>query len=318
MKRDAVKKGYKCIILVTDCSEKSLAANETALNLAREHSAKVIAVDTVRAPSFTAKWLNSNFEDLFDIVVADKRERLEKVANRLKESGIVVETRILIGKSSEEIARAAITENADLVVRYMKGIKSQQKSLFGTTARNLMRVCPAPLLLVSDKPIANPTVLTCINPEHEVNENEAILSEGQKLATSSQNIMALCCWKFFGGEFLSGYLDSKMQHKYLSEAEQNYRGLYQQFLEKHDLGAFGEKVYLENGDPIQVIPEFCEKNSVDVVVMSSASQNHPLKRLLGSTVESVLDSLPCSLLVVKPIGFTSPIKPQKKAEVVNS
>ena len=74
----------------------------------------------------------------------------------------------------------------------------------------------------------------------------------------------------------------------------NYHGLYERFLKQHDLSADG--VHLKNGDPVEVIPEVCQHESIDVVVMSSASQNHPLHRLLGSTVESVLDALPCSLV----------------------
>jgi universal stress protein E len=311
-------KGYRNIILVTDGTKASQAAAQTVLNLAKKHSAKVLVIDTVRPPSFAASWLNSNSEELFDIVVADKRERLEKVAGVLQEAGIEASVEILFGKSSEEIAKAALTEPADLVVRYMKGPQSRHASPFGTTARNLMRVCPCPLLLVADKPVSDPKVIACVNPEHDFKENESIVVEAENLAGKHDDLMALYCWKFYGREYLREYMDEKTVKSYMDQAEQNYRGLYDQFLEKHDMNAFGKGVHLQNGDPIQVIPEVCRHESVDVAVMSSASSNHPLNRLLGSTVESVLEDLPCALLVVKPLGFKSPIKPGRSKVELDS
>ncbi len=308
-----MSKGYDKIILVTDGTSSSQAAEETALNLAKENSAKVFVVDAVRPLSFPARWLSSNSDELFEIVVADKQDRLEKVARRFKKEGIDAKVEILFGKTSIEVSRVALTEKADLVIRYMKGAKSRRLSPFGTTARNLMRVCPCPLLLVGDKPICNPKVLACVNAEHDAKENEAILVEAEKLATEKKQLQAIYCWNFFGSEFLGEYVDEQTLNRYVNEAEQNYRGLYEQFLQKYDLSAFDERVHLENGDPIEVIPELCRHESIDVTVMSSASQNHPLHRLLGSTVESLLDNLPCALLVVKPIGFKSPIKPGRSS-----
>ena len=95
--------GYKRIILVTDGSPAARATEQSALDLAKEHSASVLVVDTVRRPSLASKWLTSNSEDLFDIVVSEKQERLEKVAAVFKEWNIDVKVDVLIGNSSEEM-----------------------------------------------------------------------------------------------------------------------------------------------------------------------------------------------------------------------
>lgn len=303
---------YKRIILVPDIGSSSKAVSQTALDFAKQHGASVVIVDTVQPPSVAATWLTSNAQEMFDIVVADKQKRLDQVAHVFREAGIEVEAEILFGKSSEEIARAALNEEADLVIRYMKGVNSRHESLFGTTARNLMRVCPCPLLLIGDQPVSQPQVLACVNAEHDFEENEAIVKEAEKLAKHTpDHLLAMYCWKFYGTEFLSDYMDEETLKSYQSEAEENYQTVFSQFVEKHDFKGFGKGVQLKNGDPIQIIPDVCREEKIDVVVMSSASQNHPLNRLLGSTVESVLDELPCALLVVKPIGFKSPIKRTK-------
>ena len=90
-------------------------------------------------------------------------------------------------------------------------------------------------------------------------------------------------------------------------------------MKNHDMKAFDNGLRMENGDPIQVIPDVCRHEAIDVAVMSSASRNHPIQRLLGSTVEAVLEKLPCSLLVVKSLGFKSTIKlAQSKIEIGNA
>lgn len=299
---------YKKIILVMDALKEAAAATETACNLAKHHGAEVTIVDTLRPPSAASRWFSSNADEVFDMVLADKQERLDKIADRIKESGVTAGSKLLIGKSSEEITREAIRSGADLVVRYMKGAGSRHSSQFGNTARNLMRICPCPLLLVGDKPINNPKVLACINVEHDDNENNAILSEAKKLSTDDKNPTALYCWKFYGDEFLKDHFAESALQQTLVESEQIYRGVFEKFKKSHDLSAFGDQIRMEHGDPIEVIPQFCKDESVDVAVMSSASQNHPILRLLGSTIESILDEIPSSLLVVKPLGFKSPVK----------
>lgn len=292
---------YESIIVATEGSPFSRAAEQTALELAKQHGAKVFIVDTIRPPSFVSKWL-SNYQDLFDVVVADKQERLEKIAEEFREAGIATEFEVAIGKSSDEIVRAAMEKNADLVVRYMKGPKSQRAHAFGATAINLSHVCPCPLLLVGDQPVTTPTVLACINCEHDEDENEPIIQEALKLAGSVNKPLAMYCWKFYGADFLKEYVDEDTIRIYEEEAEKNYHGLYDRFLQKHDLKDF-EQVSLEHGDPIDSIPVVCRDRSVDVVVMCHASHHW----LHASTFEAVLGELRCAVLVVKPTGFKPPV-----------
>ncbi len=299
---------YKNILLATDALKEASAAAETACNLARQHGAKLTIVDSLRPPSTASRWFSSNADDVFEMVLADKQDRLDKITERIKKQGLNAENKLLIGKSSEEITREAIRINADLVVRYMKGTRSRHAGQFGNTARNLMRICPCPLLLIGDKPVENPSVLACINAEHDDNENKAILMEAEKLSANNKKLTALYCWKFYGDEFLKDHFAESALQQTLVESEHVYRSLFEKFTQHHDLKSYGDNVRMEHGDPIEVIPEFCRHEGVDVVVMSSASQNHPILRLLGSTIESILDQLPASLLVVKPIGFKSPIK----------
>jgi len=285
---------YQTIVVVSDGTQNSAVAEQTGFQLAVEHDAQVFVIDTLRPPSFISRWL-SNYEEIFESLAADKQQRLDNVAARFEAAGITVESDVLIGKSSDEIVRFATEKNADLVVRYMKGLKSQRASVFGATALNLAVVCPCPLLLVGDQPLAAPTVLAAINCEHDDAENAPILAEAKKLSGADKKPLAIYCWKFYGAEFLKDYVDDATLAAYESEAEQNYHSLHQRFIDTHDLGGF-EEVLLEHGDPIESIPLICRERNVDVVVMCHASHHW----LQVNTFESIIDELACSVLVVKP------------------
>ncbi|MGI9519292.1 MAG: universal stress protein [Pirellulaceae bacterium] len=300
---------YKHIMLVTNRTPSARATEQSAVNLAKKHDADILIVDTVRPPSLTSQWLTANSEELFEIVVQDKQQRLDELVAEVREHGVRARAEVLVGKSSQVIVNAVQAENIDLVVRYMKGEKSPIPGSFGTTARNLMRACPCPVLLVGDTPLENPRILACVNPEHEFDENNGIVQAATHMASDPLHLQFLYCWKFYGSEIMRDYMSEKIWQANLDEAETTYRMAFENMIDKLHLDSADRRVHLENGAPAEIIPQVCRHESIDVVVMSSASQNHPIKRLLGSTIESVLPDLPCALMVVKPTGFTSPVAP---------
>ncbi|MEL7499637.1 MAG: universal stress protein [Planctomycetota bacterium] len=306
-----IEKKYSRILVVSDGMKSSEPTHETAFNLAKTHNAQVMLVDSVKPPSALSQWLSANASDVFEMVIADKQDRLEKVAERFRESGVDVTTKVLFGTSSEVISREAIDWEADLVVRYLKGIRSKFPGLFGSTARALMRYCPVPVLLVGDTPIDQPNVLACIDTEHDDSENQAILNASAFLAQGEQQLRGLYCWEMYGADMLKKRMTESAFKEALETAESTYRDSFDRFTNSHDLSEFGNGLNMEKGQPSEVIPQFCNHHSINVVVMCSASLNHPIGRLFGSTVESVIEELPCALLVVKPIGFESKIEGSK-------
>jgi nucleotide-binding universal stress UspA family protein len=307
---------YQKIMLVTDSTEASKAAEISAMELAKRVGARVLIVDTLRPRSTITKWLTSKYEDTFNEHVAEIQERLENLAVRFRDAGVTAKSELLFGRSSEEIVRKSISEDADLVIRYMKGSDSRRHlGRFGATAINLMRLCPCPLLLVGDKPVSQPKVLACVDAEHQRAENQPILSAAEALAPNSANLHAIYCWTYPQERALREHFDRTTLNTYLERAKEHYQAIYNRFIEMYDMQAFAGGLHLEDGDPSKVIPEICRQEGIDVVVVSSASLNHPLQLLLGSTVEALLNEIPCSMLVVKPVGFQSPVTPSKPGTI---
>jgi nucleotide-binding universal stress UspA family protein len=79
-------------------------------------------------------------------------------------------------------------------------------------------------------------------------------------------------------------------------------------LASHALKADSPNVHLLHGSPDDVIPYFVSESQTDVVVMGSVGRRGLPGMLLGNTAELLLEKLQCSILVVKPDDFVSPIK----------
>ena len=64
---------------------------------------------------------------------------------------------------------------------------------------------------------------------------------------------------------------------------------------------------LEEGEAGTFIPAFTASEEIDLVVMGTVARTGITGLLMGNTAERVLGALSCSVLTVKPDGFSSPI-----------
>lgn len=294
---------YRHILLASDGLSTSAATTETAFRLAQHHHAKVTIVDTLLRPSTSSRWFSPNADDVFEMVLADKTSRLESIANKFREAGIDTTAKVLIGRSSESIIEEVDAEEVDLIVRYMKGSHSKFAGQVGSTARALLRSSPCPLLLVGSKPVGDATVLATVDIEHDDSENRAILDAATRFSQGRGILRGAYCWDLYDTKLMKKRMGEANYLETISQAEAVYQDLFDKFAATHDLAAFGENFKIKQGCAATAIPDLCQEHAVDVVVMCSVSLNRLINQFLGSTVEAVVDSLPCALLAVKPIGF---------------
>ncbi len=298
----------KNILLVTTESVDTSGAEQTAMEMAGRHGAHVTIVDSIRTPFHVSRYGSVSTEMMFEIAMKVKQDYLDKVAERFRTAGIEAESHVLMtSRTSEELVKRALACNADIVIRYLKGEHSRAEGRFGHTAQNLIRVCPCRLLLV-DHPLKTPKILACLNPAHGPTENQSIITAAVSIAESDEQLNGLSCWK----------LESLLAaDNAIAEAAVDFekvaKEILTEFKSKYDVSKFDSRFFVEQGDSIAVIPNFCADHLIDVAVMSSASLNHPLGRLLGTTIESTINKLPCALLVVKPHGFISPVAMEQRS-----
>ena len=247
-------------------------------------------------------------------LLGDARERLDKLAEPLEKDGVEVTTDVHWDHPLDEgIVRKVLESKPDLVVKDTHYHPVLKRSIFSNTDWNLIRSCPAPLMLVKPKAFApKPIIVAAVDPLHEHDKpadlDRVILKKAGELA------------QLFGGTLhvfhsfdptpaIAGAATTMatpiaVPVSEVTEAlEQRHREALEALLEGYDLPA--EQVHMHQGTPQDLLPTLAEKRAADLVVLGAVSRSALQRIFVGSTAERVLDRLPCDLLIVKLESFTS-------------
>jgi len=146
------KKAMK-ILVATDGSEYAKKGADYAASLATPESElvllHVIAHDP-RIPQDAICFSDCEERDkrfLLELHDAGKK-MLEEEANRLRNTGLDVETRIKLGNPSEEILRVAKEINADMIVIGARGVSKWKKILLGSVSEEVLDKTDIPVFIV--------------------------------------------------------------------------------------------------------------------------------------------------------------------------
>lgn len=195
----------------------------------------------------------------------------------------------------------------DLVIKDLREEPALKRALLTPLDWQLLRLCPAPLLLVHHAGGALPKrVVAAIDPARvdagSADFNEAILrmalavalQAGAELhllhALAPMNALAVATpagESFFSAELYDAFVAGQ-------------RAQFERYADAH--GVPPERRHFLLGPPAIAVTEQAQRLGADLLVIGSIHR-HGLDRLLvGSTAEQILDRLPCSLLAIKPGG----------------
>ena len=149
---------FQKIVVATDFSESSLVALETAFDLAFQGSHTLYLVH-VMEPYLVAGDPTAMLHPSVEKTYQEARERLESLIpeewNDDKANSLVVKSSVLTASSpAQAIAQLALDKDADLIVAGTHGRKGLTRILMGSTAENLLRRSPCPVLVVKHKAVA--------------------------------------------------------------------------------------------------------------------------------------------------------------------
>jgi universal stress protein E len=239
---------------------------------------------------------------------------VESLASELQAMGVQVDTHVHWDHPLHEgILRHIDAFAPDLVVKDTHHHTLIRRTLITNTDWHLIRSCRAPLLLAHSEPWpAEPLVLAALDPEHtaarpaeldrRLLESAALLAEllGGSLHAVHAFFPAslLAAVGALGGvPILTG--DGTLE---LVQAERRrIGGLLQDLVEP--MGLPPERVHVEQGSAVDVLPRIVRQLPAQIVVMGAVSRGRLERAMVGSTAERVLDQLPCDTLIVKPGAF---------------
>lgn len=143
----------KRILVPVDFSDCALKALEYALPFARQFGASILLVHVVQLHYGGALYGPVDFPDLEKDFQVDSESRLTALKQQTAEAEeeVTVETRSLSGRPATEIARIAAEEDVDLIVLSTHGYTGLKHMFMGSTAEQVVRHAPCPVLVVRQK-----------------------------------------------------------------------------------------------------------------------------------------------------------------------
>ena len=140
----------KKILFATDFSEGSSSALPYAVDIAKRYGAKLYFVHVIYDVATTSGWYvpHVSMDELYKDMEKNAKAELEKSFIEEMRGFKDVEHVVLKGTPYEELARFAEENKVDLIVIGTHGRKGLDRMLFGSTAEQVVRHAPCPVLTV--------------------------------------------------------------------------------------------------------------------------------------------------------------------------
>ena len=137
---------FRRILVPLDLSGRNERTLKTALELARQHRARVSLLHVIHhVPNVPAPELRDFYQRLGQVAA----RRLERVAKRFVSKGVRVGWVVCIGEPAREIVGVSAKQKADLIVMGSHKVAPGRPAVgWGTTSYKVGIFCRCPILLV--------------------------------------------------------------------------------------------------------------------------------------------------------------------------
>ena len=286
------------------------AAVRRVSELADQNRAKLTLLGVVPEPTGFQRALHRPrfFDDVQIAETAAMTKRINRWASKSSETPI--ETAITVGSQALEIIDRVIAQRHDLVV-----VTTDEDREDKATIQRLLRKCPCPVWVIRPTRARTQRVLAAINPDPDEAElNRTVLELASSMVERFGGELHLVhAWELYGEATMqsSAFIHTTPADldRYLKEERATHARAIADLLTAAGLRDAGWKIHLDKGQPEDVVPQVIAKSRINLLVMGTLARTGIGGLLIGNTAEKILDQVRCSVVAVKPPGFTSPLAP---------
>lgn len=263
-------------------------------------------------------------EHLFEIATVEKKAELEKAVNTVVEGAVPATVTVRVGRPYLEIIRQVLEYGHDLVIKNSEVTGVLQRKLFGSTDMNLMRQCPCPVWIINaDKHPQYRRILAAVDLDADDGGtkdalNREILEAATALALAEfSELHVVHAWEYIGEHYMrsprSGLSEAEVDTMISVEANTRRRWLenlvetYGNNSKKGATDYLKPRLHVTKGNPKHVIPGTVRDLDPDLLVMGTVARSGIPGFFMGNTAEDILNRVDCSVLTLKPPGFTGPV-----------
>ena len=257
--------------------------------------------------------------DVEEALLQDRTERLRQMAAEVHatENAQVL---VKIGEPFVEVIRHVLAHDNDLVMVGCCEMANGEAPEFGSGVMHLLRKCPVPVWVMRPTRAHKLRSLALVDPDPGDPVRDGLNDLVMELATSltareGAVLHVGHAWSLMGESALraSPYvgLPGEVVDVMIGSAEATHREHIDALVEQYRVAEFGGSVHVVAGDAGKVLPRLAESLDIGLIVMGTVARTGLSGLIMGNTAETILRSVRCSVLAVKPTGFTTPIKPAR-------
>lgn len=294
---------FSHILVIVDPSagERQTAVDKAAI-LARHCAASVelliCDIESARADSaFTRPARNSypSNTELLDL--------LDALAAPLKAQGIQVDVQLIYGNSLHQSLLEFIRgSHADLIVKDTHHHSLARRTFLVHTDWYLAHGSPVPLMLTKKKAWGrSPVVMAAIDPDRSKSgQDDRILKCAASVAgqlSGDLHVIHTFVPTAFANAIMAGRLSMDREYSEAMQVENTYRCcLIERLVTAH--GVKSGNLHVEMGSPKDGLVYRVTQHQGDILVIGASSHGRWHRTLVGSKASTILESMPCDILIV--------------------
>ncbi len=290
-----------------------------AFELAEANDARLTLIDVIEPVSrlWRQTTVNGQVVDVQGELMRHREEWLRELVEGA-EGGSDVEVKAVVGEPFIEVIRHVLRHGNDLVIVGGRKVEEWEVPQFGRGVMHMLRKCPVPVWVMRPKPDDGFRVLALVDPDSEdpVRDslNDLVLELALSVCTREGGELHIGhAWELAGESTLrsSPYvaLPGTLVDLMVETVETRHRRQLDLLLQRHGVDDVGAAVHLVSGEAGEVLPQLAEGLHAGLVVMGTVARTGLSGLIMGNTAETILRSVRCSVLAVKPAGFETPVKP---------
>ncbi len=312
------------LLTIVDPGADDLAAVERASYLAENMNGQIELFSAIFDPYIAGERLFDS-EDLIaakEKRLAEQREALEDIARPLRDEGFDVIVDVVWDEPVfEGIVRKAIRSKPSMVIRNSHYHHALQRGLFSNDDWNLIRTCPAPLLIArkGKHPGERMNICAAIDPMHAHDkpaELDHLIIDDAKAMADALNANFSVIHAYDAAAVIAGMAAGSMTpiipdtEGITEEVRKEHLQAVKAVTDKH--GLTDAQIHHVAGNPRMVLPGFVVDHKIDMLVMGAVSRGFIERTFIGNTAEQVLDRIPCDVLILKPSSFQTRVKAKSR------
>lgn len=304
-------------ILVTACPGHLEARTlRAAIRLADTNGARLTLIDVVPPPPRLYRALHRQTVDVQSEVLRHRQESLSHLADNTRASPDT-ELTVLEGEPFIEVIRHVLRHDNDLVIAGGDEVARNTPPDFSSDIMHLLRKCPVPLWVMRPPGTEEASILALVDPDPEDPVRDSLNGLVLELATSLARRQDAAlhighAWELAGeAMFRSSPYVRQADHVVdimVAATEQAHREQLTQLTDRHDVDDLAADVHVVKGDAGTVLPALAERVAASLIVMGTVSRTGIHGLIMGNTAETILRAVRCSVLAVKPPGFSTPVE----------